>query len=61
MKNCPLYLKDGNINSNIIGKYNPYGVIQKGGKRKLRRTRKTMLKRSDKKRGSGRKTRKYRY
>lgn len=60
MNSCPLYYKDGNINLNYVGKYNPYGVIQNGGKRKSRRTKKTMLKRCNKKRGKGRKTRKYR-
>lgn len=61
MNNCPLYYKNGNINLNYVGKYNPYGVIQNGGKRKLRQNKKTMLKRCNKKRRIGRKTRKYRY
>lgn len=62
MKSCPLYTKDGNINSNSnnIGKYNPYGVIQNGGKRKSRRTKKTIVKKCNKKQRKSKKTRKYR-
>jgi|688.fasta_scaffold722726_2 hypothetical protein len=57
MKSCPLY---NGQNLNFTGKANPYGLIQMGGKRKSRRSKKSMLKQSNKKRIKGRKTRKYR-
>ena len=58
MSNCPLY---NGKNLNFTGDKNPYGLIQNGGKRKSRRLKKSMLKRSNKKRGKGkqRKTRKH--
>lgn len=59
MNSCPLYIKNGNINLNYVGKYNPYGVIQNGGKRKSRKTKKTIRNRCNKKRVKSRKTRKY--
>ena len=39
MKHCPLYNGE---NLNFTGKYNPYWLIQNGGKRKSIRKRKTM-------------------
>lgn len=57
MKHCPLYNGE---NLNFTGKYNPYGLIQNGGKRKVRPTKKTMFKKHNKKRVKGRKTRKHR-
>lgn len=62
MSNCPLY---NGKNLNFTGDKNPYALIQNGGKRKSRRSRKSMLKQSNKRRGKGykyniRKTRKYR-
>jgi hypothetical protein len=52
MKSCPLY---NGQNLNFTGNQNPYGLIQNGGKRKSKRSRKSM-----RKRGKGKKTRKYR-
>lgn len=52
MKHCPLY---NGQNLNFTENKNPYGLIQNGGKRKSRRTKKTM------RRKKGRKTRKYRH
>ena len=46
---CPLY---NGQNLNFTGNENPYGLIQKGGKRKSRRSKKSIRRR--------RKTRKYR-
>jgi hypothetical protein len=57
MKSCPLY---NGQNLNFTGNQNPYGLIQMGGKRKSRRSKKSMLKQCNKKRIKGRKTRKYR-
>jgi hypothetical protein len=42
MKHCPLYNGE---NLNFTGKYNPYWLIQNGGKRKSIRKRKSILKR----------------
>lgn len=53
MKHCPLY-NGGNLD--FTGNYNPYGLIQNGGKRKSRRTKKTIRKRRKSK-----KTRKNKY
>ncbi len=52
MKSCPLY---NNSNLNFTGNKNPYGLIQNGGKRKIKRSKKTI-----RKRGKGKKTRKNR-
>lgn len=57
MNNCPLY---NGQNLNFTGKINPYGLIQIGGKRKSRRSKKSMLKQCNKKRIKGRKSRKSR-
>ena len=51
MINCPLY-NDNNLD--FTGKENPFGLIQKGGKKKLKkRSKKTMRKKN-----KGRKTKK---
>ena len=55
MANCPLY---NGQNLNFTGNENPYGLIQKAGKK---RSRKSMRKRVKSMRKKSRKTRKYRY
>jgi hypothetical protein len=55
MANCPLY---NGQNLNFTGNENPYGLIQKEGKK---RSRKSMRKRGKSMRKKSRKTRKYRY
>jgi hypothetical protein len=55
MANCPLY---NGQNLNFTGNENPYGLIQKAGKK---RSRKSMRKRGKSMRKKSRKTRKYRY
>jgi len=52
MTSCPMY---NGQNLDFTGKTNPYSLIQMGGKRKSRRNKKTM-----RKRGRERKTRRYR-
>ena len=46
MANCPLY---NGQNLNFTGKENPYGLIQKAGKKRSRKSRKTMRKRGKRK------------
>lgn len=50
MKHCPLY---NGQNLNFTGNYNPYGLIQKAGKRRYKRSKKNLSKKNK------RKTRKY--
>jgi len=57
MNHCPLY---NGQNLNFTGNQNPYGLIQNGGKRKTRRSLKSIRRRKGYK-CKPRKTRKYRH
>ena len=57
MANCPLY---NGQNLDFTGKENPYGLIQKAGKKRSRKSRKSMRKRGKTMRKS-RKSRKHRH
>jgi hypothetical protein len=54
MKNCPLYNGE---NLDFTGHKNPYGLIQKGGKRKTKKIKKIKKIKNRKRKG----TRKYEY
>ncbi len=57
MKSFPMY---NGQNLDFTGNQNPYGLIQNGGKRRSRRSKKSMRKRGKSYKRSLRKTRKYR-